>query len=129
MSDHPPPASFEKSMPVPEAGYRTAIAIKHEGRMTDVLVTFRLRSQDGRSATYAATCPRCQAGEILVAVKLDGNGGFAEPPACPALCMDCEEALDAILEPKTLSGLKDEPGDRAALGKFLNAMNVRAWDR
>ena len=88
MADRPPPASFEERMTIPEAGYRTAIAIKHEGRMTDVLVTFVLRQQDGGKAEYAATCPRCHTGEILVAVKLDGNGGFAGTTGVPRI-MPC----------------------------------------
>lgn len=126
MAATPPPSSFWQKMSVPEAGYRTAIAIKHPGRMTEVLVTFMLRQQDGRSATYAAQCPRCAEGEIVAQVKLTADGGFAEAPACPALCLICEDALDAILEPDR--GLGDGPGDRATLGKYLKAMTVRSWD-
>lgn len=129
MADHQPPASFEENLKVPEAGYRTAIAITHEGRMTDVRVTFMLRQHGSGSATYAATCPRCNTGEIVVTVALDGDGRFAQPPACPALCLACEDALDAMLEPKAAADITSEPGDRATLGKYLNAMNVRAWER
>ena len=128
MAHHPPPASFQQSLPVPEAGYRTAIAIKHEGRMTEALVTFTLRHQEGTTASYAAPCPRCAAGEIVVPVEITADGGFAEAPACPALCLSCEDALDAILEPSTGPGVGDEPGDRATLGKSLKAMTTRSWD-
>jgi hypothetical protein len=128
MAIPPPPDSFQQTMSVPEQGYRTAIAIKHAGRMTEVSVTFRLRRQEGGSATYAAPCPRCAAGEIVVPVRLSADGGFAEAPACPALCLVCEDALDAILEPDAGPGLGDEPGDRATLGKYLKAMTVRSWD-
>ncbi len=115
-------------MTVPEAGYRTAIAIKHQGRMTDVRVTFTLQKQEGMSATYSAPCPRCAVGEIVVPVRLAADGGFAEAPACPALCLDCEDALDAILEPDAGPAVGDEPGDRATLGKYLKAMATRSWD-
>lgn len=128
MSVNPPLERFQERMNVPEAGYRTAIAIKHEGRMTEVLVTFVLRQQDGASATYAAPCPRCSSGEIVVAVALNPDGSFAGVPACPALCLDCEDALDAILEPNTGISLADEPGNRETLGKYLKAMTTRAWD-
>jgi hypothetical protein len=128
MAATPPPGSFQQTMSVPEAGYQTAIAIKHPGRMKDVLVTFVLRGQDGSSATYAAACPRCAKGEIIVPVRLTAEGGFAEAPACPALCLDCEDVLDAILEPDKGPALGDEPGDRATLGKYLRAMTVRSWD-
>jgi hypothetical protein len=128
MSAAPPPGSFQQMMSVPDAGYRTAIAIKHEGRMMDVLVTFVLRQQDGASATYAAQCPRCAAGEIVVPVRLTLDGAFAEAPACPALCLACEDALDAILEPGDGLAIGDEPGDRATLGKYLKAMTTRSWD-
>lgn len=113
---------------MPEAGYRTGIAIRHVGRMTDVPVTFTLRDQDGASARYAAPCPRCGAGEIVVEVRIAADGGFAEPPACPALCLACEDALDAMLEPQAAPGIGDEPGDRATLGRYLNAMSKRSWD-
>ena len=122
------PGSFEETMNVPEVGYRTAIAIKHPGRMTEVTVTFTLREKVGNSATYAGPCPRCTAGEIVVDVKLNPGGSFAEAPACPMLCMDCEDRLDAVLEPQPGLSLADEPGNRATLGKYLKAMTVRAWD-
>ena len=61
-------------------------------------------------------------------MTLDGKSGFAEAPACPALCLDCEDALDALLEPKSTSRIGDEPGDRATLGKYLKAMTIRSWD-
>jgi hypothetical protein len=128
LDNHSPPASFPELLAVPGAGYRTAIAIKHPGRMAEVLVTFVLRQQDGSSATYAAPCPRCAKGEIIVPVRLTAEGAFAEAPACPALCMACEDALDAILEPDTGPGLSGEPGDRATLGKYLKAMTVRSWE-
>ena len=128
MAATSPPGSFQQTMRVPEAVYRTSIAIKHAGRMTQVLVTFTLRHQEGTSATYAAPCPRCATGEIAVPVKLTGDGGFAETPACPSLCLGCEDTLDAILEPGRGPGLGDEPGDRATLGKYLKAMTVRNWD-
>jgi hypothetical protein len=115
-------------MSVPRSSYRTAIAIKHGGQTTEVLVTFMLRQKVGPSATYAAPCPRCAAGEIVVPVRLRADGGFAEAPACPALCLVCEDALDAILEPEAGSGPRDEPGGRATLGKYLKAMTVRSWD-
>lgn len=128
MANHPPPASFQQHLPVPEAGYRTAIAIKHEGRMTEVLVTFALRGHEGTYANYAAPCPRCAAGEIVVQVELTAEGGFVQAPACPALCLDCEDALDAILEPSAGPGVGDEPGGRATLGRYLKAMTTRSWD-
>jgi hypothetical protein len=128
MANSLPPGSFEETMNVPEAGYRTAIAIKHPGRMTEVTVTFTLREQVGNSATYAGLCPRCKTGEIVVAVKLDPDGRFAEPPACPMLCMDCEDRLDAVLEPQPGLSLADEPGNRATLGKYLKAMSLRSWE-
>ena len=80
-----PPDSFQQSMNVPAEGYRTSIVIKHEGRMTEVLVTFSLRQREDGVATSAAPCPRCAAGEIVVPVRLTADGGFAEAPACPAL--------------------------------------------
>lgn len=128
MAEMLPPGSFQQTMSIPQADYRTAIAIKHEGRMTEVLVTFKLRHQEGRLATYAAPCPRCGEGEITVPVRLTADGGFAEAPACPALCLNCEDALDAILEPDAGPGIGDEPGDRATLGKYLKAMTTRSWD-
>jgi hypothetical protein len=128
MEKNMPIVSFQQPLAVPEAGYRTAIAIKHPGRMAEVPVTFVLRQQDGNSATYAALCPRCAKGEIIVPVRLTAEGAFAEAPACPALCLACEDALDAILEPEKGPDLGSEPGDRATLGKYLKAMSIRSWD-
>lgn len=128
MSASRPPSSFQQTLSVPEAGYRTAIAIKHAGRMKDVPVTFTLQHQEGRTATYSAPCPRCGEAEIVVPVMLTADGAFGEAPACPALCLSCEDALDAILEPDAGPGVGDEPGDRATLGKYLKAMSVRSWD-
>ena len=128
MEGPSPPDSFQQSMNVPAEGYRTSIVIKHEGRMTEVLVTFSLRQREDGVATYAAQCPRCAAGEIVVPVRLTVDGSFAEAPACPALCLDCEDALDAILEPETGPAIGDEPGDRATLGKYLKVMSTRSWD-
>jgi hypothetical protein len=122
------PETFQQTMSVPQAGYRTAIAVTHGGRMSEVSVTFTLRSQDGTSAAYAAPCPRCEAGEISVTVKINADGSFAEVPACPALCMDCEDRLDALLEPEAGKSLADESNGRAMLSKYLKAMNVRSWD-
>ena len=70
-----PPDSFQQSMNVPAEGYRTSIVIKHEGRMTEVLVTFSLRQREDGVATYAAPCPRCAAGEIVVPVRLTAGAG------------------------------------------------------
>jgi hypothetical protein len=128
MAVTPPPGSFQQMMSVPEAGYQTAIAIKHTGRMKDVPVTFMLRGQDARSAAYAAPCPRCATDEIVVLVRLTAENAFAEAPACPALCLVCEDALDAILEPDKGPVPGDEQGGRATLGKYLKAMTVRSWD-
>lgn len=127
MAKSVPPSTFQEKMNVPESGYRTAIAIKHNGRMREVSATFVLREQDGRSAIYAALCPRCSAGEIVVAVKLNPDGSFAEPLACPTLCIDCEDCLDAMLEPGAAKGA-GEPPDRATLKEYLKAMTMRAWD-
>ncbi len=123
-----PPATFQETMNIPRADYQTAIAIKHDVRTSEVSVTFVLQTQDGKSATYAAVCPRCNTGEIVVAVNLKADGSFAEAPACPTLCEACEDRLDAILEPGSGKTLADEPGDRATLSKYLKAMTTRAWD-
>jgi hypothetical protein len=32
------------------------------------------------------------------------------------------------MEPEAAKGLGDQPGDRETLGKYLKAMNLRAWD-
>ena len=112
---------------MPEADYRTGIAIKHVGRMTEVLVTFTLSYQDGVSARYVAPCPRCAAGEIVVEVKLAADGGFAET----RLARRCARLRG---RPRCHSGaahgpgIGDEPGDRATLGKYLRAMSTRSWD-
>jgi hypothetical protein len=92
-------------------------------------VTFVLSEQDGTSATYEALCPRCGSGKIVVSVALDPDGSFAAEPACPALCVDCEDRLDAILEPEAAKPIADEPGNRATLAKYLKAMTQRSWDR
>lgn len=123
-----PPATFQEMMSIPRADYQTAIAIKHDARMKDVSVTFVLQRNDGKSASYAAICPRCNTGEILVAVNLNADGSFAEAPACPTLCESCEDRLDAILEPGAGKTLADEPDDRAKLNKYIKAMTTRAWD-
>ena len=115
-------------MSIPEAGYLTAIAVKHEGRMTEVSVTFTLRERDASSATYAGLCPRCNSGEIDVTVKLNADGSFAEVPAIPMLCMNCEDTLDVLLEPEKTTGTTDGPGNRESLAKYIKAMNVRSWD-
>ena len=128
MTTQPAPETFLHTMSVPEAAYRTAIAVKHGGRMSEVSVTFTLQSQNGTSAAYAAACPRCKVGEISVTVGIYPNGSFAEVPACPALCVDCEDGLDALLEPAAGKSLADESNGRATLGKYLKAMSVRAWD-
>lgn len=123
-----PPSTFQETMSIPRADYQTAIAIKHDERKTAVNVTFVLQSNDGKSATYAAICPRCNVGEITVAVPLNADGSFAEAPACPTLCEACEDRLDAILEPGAGKTLADEPNDRAKLNKYIKAMTTRAWD-
>lgn len=128
MTDSPLPPSFQRTMQVPRTDYRTAIAIKHEGQMSDVTVTFDLRTHDSTSATYAARCPRCNTGDIAVTVSLDPDGSFAEAPACPSLCMACEDKLDAMLDPVSNTALRDEPGSRATLSKYLEAMSTRSWD-
>jgi hypothetical protein len=61
-------------------------------------------------------------------VALAPDGSFAEAPACPTLCVSCEDRLDLIMEPEAAKGLGDQPGDRETLGKYLKAMNLRAWD-
>lgn len=123
-----PPGTFEETMSIPRADYQTAIAIKHDQRMMNVNVTFSMQSRDAMTATYAAVCPRCNTGEIVVAVNLNADGSFAEAPACPTLCMACEDRLDAILEPGSGKTLADEPNDRAKLNKYIKAMTTRAWD-
>ena len=115
-------------MNIPAEDYRTAIAIRNDPRMKEVTVTFLLTAQQDTSASYAATCPRCHSGEITVDVALAADGSFAEAPACPTLCFACEDRLDQLLEPQAKVPLGDKPGDRETLGKYLKAMNLRAWD-
>jgi len=123
-----PPETFQQAMQVPEAAYRSAIAITHNGKMRDVSVTFVLQSRDDHEAHYVAPCPRCRDGSITVAVPLKPDGSFAEPPACPMLCLACEDRMDAMLEPGTHTETEREPSDRAALNQFIRAMNIRSWD-
>lgn len=123
-----PPRSFEEKMKIPETDYRTALAVRNATRTKEVTVTFRLTGQHGSTASYAATCPRCNSGEIAVDVALAADGSFAEAPACPTLCLACEDRLDQLLEPPEKQDLGDKPGDRETLGKYLKAMNLRAWD-
>lgn len=115
-------------MRVPAADYRTAVAVKNDMRSTEVTVTFRLAAQSEAMASYAATCPRCNVGLITVDVALAPDGTFAAAPACPTLCLACEDRLDLMLEPKPQKSIGDQPGDRETLGKYLKAMNLRAWD-
>lgn len=124
----PAPHSFEETMNIPETDYRTAVAVRNDTRTRQVTVTFVLTGQSGRQASYTATCPRCHEGEITVDVALAPDGSFAEVPACPTLCMACEDRLDALLEPQARESIGDQPGDRETLGKYLKAMNLRAWD-
>jgi len=128
MPAAPAPPSFTEKMNIPATDFRTAVAIKNDTRTTEVAVTFLLKAQDGVVASYGATCPRCNVGEITVDVVLAPDGSFAEAPACPTLCVACEDRLDLILEPEVKKGLGDQPGDRETLGKYLKAMNLRAWD-
>ena len=115
-------------MEIPETDYRTALAVRNDTRMKEVTVTFQLLAQEGASASYAATCPRCNTGEITVDVALAPDGSFAEAPACPTLCLACEDRLDQLLEPRAKLDIGQQPGDRETLGKYLKAMNLRAWD-
>ncbi len=127
MTKPVPPATFLEKMRVPEVGYRTALAIKHDVKTREVTVTFVLRDQDGQSASYAALCPRCNVGELIVEVGLAPDGSFADIPACPTLCLGCEDALDALLEPAASPDLQNSSGDRATLNTFLKLMNARSW--
>jgi hypothetical protein len=120
------PETFLEKMEVPTAPYRTAIAIKHQGRMNQVMVAFVLQAHDDQSATYSAVCPRCQIGAIVVVVKLNVDGSLAEAPACPTLCLACEDRLDAIIDPQAWVGLKVEPSDRETLSMQIKAMKTRA---
>jgi hypothetical protein len=128
MANTLPPETFQQTMQVPEAAYRSAIAIKHNGRMTDVRVTFVLESRLDQVATYAAQCPRCNEDKITVAVPLNPDGSFVVPPACPMLCLACEDRMDAILESDTSRETGDEPSDRIGLNQFIRTMNIRSWD-
>ena len=128
MPATPAPRSFDETMTIPETDYRTAVAIRNDTRMKQVTVTFRLTGQTSQQASYAAVCPRCHQGEIAVDVALAPDGSFAEPPACPTLCLACEDRLDQLLEPQAKATLGEQPGDRETLGKYLKAMNLRAWD-
>ena len=124
----PAPRSFTETMDIPETDYRTAVAVRNDTRTKQVAVTFRLTAQSGASASYVATCPRCNMGEITVEVALAPDGSFAEAPACPTLCLACEDRLDQLLEPRAKQDLGDKPGDRETLEKHLRAMNLRSWD-
>ena len=128
MANTLPPETFQETMRVPETAYRSAIAIKHNGKMTDVIVTFVLQSRNDQVANYAAQCPRCNDGRISVAVPLKPDGSFAEHPACPMLCLECEDRMDAMLEPGTEGATGREPSDRAGLNQFIRTMNLRSWD-
>lgn len=128
MPATPAPRFFEETIAIPESDYRTAVTIRNDTRTKQVNVTFVLTGQAGQLASYAATCPRCHSGEITVDVALAPDGSFAEAPACPTLCMACEDRLDQLLEPQAKPALGEQPGDRETLGKYLKAMNQRAWD-
>ena len=120
-----PPKIFLKKFDVPETEYRTAIAIQHKGRMSQVDVAFVLRMHDAMSATYHGLCPRCLTGEISVVVKLLPDARFAEVPACPGLCLACEDQLDAILERNASTAHGDAPSNRAGLSNTLKMMTTR----
>ncbi len=123
-----PPATFAGIVEVPSESYKTAIAIQHEGRMTLVEITFILQGCNDGVASYSAVCPRCQIGPIELTVKFNQGGSFVEAPAFPALCLACEDRLDAIIDPQAWAGLKEEPTDRETLSKQIKAMKTRAWD-
>lgn len=116
-------------MMVPRAEYRTAVAIKHDEAMKQATATFTLRGWQEGQASYAAPCPRCAEGEIVVDVKLNPDRSFAEEPACPSLCLACEDRLDSILEPPQAKGSEPEEGGRAGLERHIRAMNRRSWER
>ena len=118
-----PPQTFLETVDMPLTASRTAIAIKN-ARMTATTLTFTLQGRKGNEATYSAVCPRCGTGEIVAFARLNPDGSFAEHPACPSLCLACEDRLDAILEPEP--SLKDEPANRDTLGKYLRAME-KGW--
>jgi hypothetical protein len=96
-------------MNIPVADYRTAVAVRNDTRTVAVDVTFHLMSQGGAMASYAATCPRCNSGEITVEVPLAADGSFAETPACPTLCLACEDRLDQLLDPPAKKNIGDQP--------------------
>jgi hypothetical protein len=123
-----PPASFLHVSEIPETEYRTAVAILHSERMRAVSITFELKEHAGTHATYAAVCPRCNAGEIIAVAELQSDGSFKEQPACPTLCMACEDRLDAMLEPEGGFNPDNEPAGRATLDKHLKEM-ARSWSR
>jgi Xaa-Pro dipeptidase len=118
MAESVPPSMFQEKMNVPEANYRTAIAIKHNGRMTEVTATFVLRGQDEKSAVYAAVCPRCGFGEIVVAVKLNPDGTFQEAPACPTLCIDCVHERPADFHQNFQAALRLALGELGVGGRL-----------
>ena len=60
MPAAPATPSFTEKMNIPATDFRTAVAIRNDTRTVEVTVTFLLTAQDGASATYAATCPRCK---------------------------------------------------------------------
>ena len=123
-----PPKVFVETMAVPLAKYRTAIAIKTTGPTAEVNVAFSLVERMGDLATYTGRCPRCRDGEIVAQVKLKPDGSFSERPACPGLCVACEERLDAILGPSAAAaGSRKEPVNRSTLAQHLQAM-TRRWD-
>ena len=128
MPAAPAPSSFTEKMNIPATDFRTAVAVRNDTRTVQVAVTFLLKSQSGATASYAATCPRCNSGEITVDVPLAADGSFAEAPACPTLCLACEDRLDQLLDPPEKKTIGEQPGDRETLGKYLKAMNLRAWD-
>jgi hypothetical protein len=114
-------------MNIPATDFRTAVAIRNDTRTVEVTVTFLLTVQHGASATYAAMCPRCKTGAITVDVALAPDGSFAEAPACPTLCVSCEDRLDLIMEPEG-----DEPARLGlrlrrskGVGLFLAAERLR----
>ena len=118
-----PPDTFTETMQIPVASYRTAIAIKNVVRMHEVTVVFSLKEYNPGVAIYSGRCPRCQVGNITVYAKINPDGGFSERPACPTLCIDCEERLDEILEPARKTNLKSEPSNRTRLDKYIRGLS------
>jgi hypothetical protein len=121
-----PPRTFVHDSEIPETEYRTAVALLHSARTRPVSINFELKEHAGPRATYAATCPRCHEGEIVAIADLNADGSFREPPACPALCMACEDRLDALLEQEGGYDPDKEPSGRETLDKYLKAM-ARNW--